>query len=147
MAEYASGQRQQVHQQERAERWRFRQQHIKDGGGSGDVQRGDDQLQERQASTGQAQGAAADLDQQVVRVGLFRQATAINPDAQRGRQQQHDAGNRPQQALRHMQGSGRGGQVAQGGQGRQRRQGAAQGEAGEHSHAGDFRSPDAMARI
>ncbi|VVN42367.1 hypothetical protein PS683_05557 [Pseudomonas fluorescens] len=99
MAEHAGGQGQQVHEQEGAEGRRFRQQHIKDGGGSGDVQRGDDQLQEGQASTRQAQGAAAGFYQQIVRVGLFGQAAAINTDAQHRRQQQHGASNTAEQTL------------------------------------------------
>jgi hypothetical protein len=82
MAEHASGQGQQVHQQEGAERRGFRQQQIQHGGGGGDVQRGDDQLQEGQAPARQAQCAATDPDQQVVAVGLFRQAAAIDADGQ-----------------------------------------------------------------
>ena len=100
MAEHTGGQGQQVHQQERAEGRRFGQQQIQHGSGCGDVQCGDDQLQESQASARQAQGAAPGLDQQVVGVGLFRQAAAIDADAQQGRQQQHGAGNAAEQALR-----------------------------------------------
>ncbi|MNP42801.1 hypothetical protein D3C76_1365900 [compost metagenome] len=77
MAEHASGQRQQVDQQECAKGRRFGQQQIKNGCGGSHIERGDDQLQEGQATSGQAQGATADLDQQVVSVRLFRQSAAV----------------------------------------------------------------------
>lgn len=47
VAEYAGGQGEQVDQQERREGWGFRQQQIKDGSGGGDVEGGDQQLQQR----------------------------------------------------------------------------------------------------
>ncbi|MNY43879.1 hypothetical protein D3C86_1788630 [compost metagenome] len=77
MAEYARSQSQQIHQQERAEGRGLRQQEIKHGRGGGYVQRGDEQLQERQAASWQAQGATTDLDQQVIGVRLFRQAATV----------------------------------------------------------------------
>ena len=82
MAEHTGGQGQQVHQQECAKGRCFRQQQIEHGRRGGDVQGSDDQLQERQATARQAQGAASDLDQQVVRVRLLWQATAVDADGQ-----------------------------------------------------------------
>ncbi|MNM99942.1 hypothetical protein D3C81_1125200 [compost metagenome] len=72
VAEYASGEGDQVDQQEGAEGRRFGQQQIKHGRGCRHVQCGDQQLQQRQAQSGQADGAAGDAHQVAVRRGLLR---------------------------------------------------------------------------
>ncbi|MNR45490.1 hypothetical protein D3C85_1643420 [compost metagenome] len=96
MAEHPGRQGQQVHQQEGAKGRGFGQQQIQHGRGGGHVQGSDDQLQERQATPWQAQGAATDLDQQIIRVRLFRQATAVDADRQHRKKQQYGDGDRPQ---------------------------------------------------
>ncbi len=138
MAEHARGQGQQVHQKESTEGRCFRQQQIEHRGSGGDVQGGDDQLQECQATPGQAQGAASDPDQQVVRVRLFRQPTTVDTDGQHRKQHEHGARHHTQQRLGETQGGGRGWQVTERCQGGQGWQGATQREAGEQRHARDF---------
>ncbi|MCY1417077.1 hypothetical protein D9M71_325970 [compost metagenome] len=121
MAEHTGSQGQQVHQKERTKGRRFRQQQIQHRCGGGNVQGGDDQLQERQASSWKAQGAAPDPDQQVVRVRLFRQPATVDTDGQHRKQHEHGARHYAKQCLGESQGGGRGRQVAERRQGGQRR--------------------------
>jgi hypothetical protein len=104
-------------------------------------------LQERQASARQAQGAASNLDQQVVRVRLLWQAAAVNPDGQYAEEQQNGHGDGAQHCLGQTQGGRSARQVAEGGEGGQWGQGAAERKAGEQRHASDFRSAEAVTCI
>ncbi|MNP00709.1 hypothetical protein D3C76_925040 [compost metagenome] len=111
MAENASRQGQQVNQQEGAKGRGLRQQQIEDCCSQGNVQSGYDQLQQCQAQTRQAQGATADLYQQVVGQRLFGCPTAVQTVGQGRAEDQHGRGNRSQQSRRHAQCTGGGGQV------------------------------------
>ncbi|MNG16063.1 hypothetical protein D3C84_999440 [compost metagenome] len=104
-------------------------------------------MQEGQAPPRQAQRAASDLDQQIVRQRLFRKATAVDPDRQDGEQQQNGHRNGTQQGLGESQGGRSRRQVAQGCQRSQWGQGATQREAGKQCHAGDFGRSHTIAGI
>ncbi|MNP36990.1 hypothetical protein D3C76_1304140 [compost metagenome] len=86
VAEHTCGQGQQVHQDKGSERRCFGQQQIQHGGGSCNIQCGDQQLQGGQACTGQAQCTAAQLDQQVIGQWLLRQASAVQAEHQHAAQ-------------------------------------------------------------
>ncbi|MNE14490.1 hypothetical protein D3C80_1073710 [compost metagenome] len=126
VAEHTCGQGQQVHQHKGTERRCFGQQQIQHGGGSGNIQCGDQQLQGGQACARQAKRAAAQLYQQAVGQWLLSQAPAVQAEHQHAAYQQHGYCDTRQQARRQTQcGRGRR-QVAQGRQGGQGRQRAAQ---------------------
>ncbi|MNH05342.1 hypothetical protein D3C81_826380 [compost metagenome] len=104
-------------------------------------------MQQRQARTGQAQGAAAHLYQQAVAQGLVGQAFAVQADDQHRRGRQYRHCNAGEQGARQSQGRRGSGQVAQGGQGSQRGQRTAEGEAGEHRHPRNFWRAQAVTGI
>ncbi|MCY1507849.1 hypothetical protein D9M68_421370 [compost metagenome] len=117
MAQYASGQGQHVDQQESAERRRVGQQYVEHAGGGADIRQCDQQLQRRQAQTGQAHAAVAQADIDATGHRRLGGALARNPEDQGGAGQQHAQGDEDDKAFRQAQGD-RG--CARGAQGCQR---------------------------
>ncbi|MCY1436032.1 hypothetical protein D9M71_521470 [compost metagenome] len=84
MAEHPGSEGQQIDQQEGAQGRRFRQQHIEHAGGGADIDQGDQQLQRRQAQTGQAHAAIAQRDIDAAGHRRLLRALARDPDDQQG---------------------------------------------------------------
>ncbi|MNC50529.1 hypothetical protein D3C75_997740 [compost metagenome] len=82
VAEHARSQGQQVHQHERAERRGFGQQQVEHGGSRRHIQRGNQQLQGRQACIRQAKCAPPQLNEQVIGRRLLGQASAVQANYQ-----------------------------------------------------------------